>query len=87
MTERCDICKHALSVHNELGYCWVRSRSKGDCMCDRTASSRQWFPVTDPDADAPDGEMVWDPERKATYQRVGLEWCWRSNDDLTRTAR
>lgn len=31
--ERCPECGHALSRHNELGYCSVTSRTKGDCMC------------------------------------------------------
>lgn len=37
-TPRCDLCGHALSVHNELGYCWVSSRTKGQCPCDMTTS-------------------------------------------------
>lgn len=40
--ERCELCGHADSVHNELGYCRVNKRA-GDgrqCPCDGTR--RTW---------------------------------------------
>lgn len=48
MTERCEVCGHALSRHNDMGYCSVSMRYVGgrfvgkDCMCgidDRQASA------------------------------------------------
>lgn len=37
--ERCPECGHALSRHNELGYCSVTSPTKGDCMCGSTRAT------------------------------------------------
>lgn len=39
--ERCGVCGHALSMHNDLGYCRARSRSKGECPCDLTTAAER----------------------------------------------
>jgi hypothetical protein len=36
--ERCELCGHAFSMHNELGYCRVNKMAggRGMCTCDGT---------------------------------------------------
>lgn len=36
---KCSVCAHALSSHNDLGYCQVRSKRDGECCCDTGAGS------------------------------------------------
>lgn len=39
--DRCGLCGHALSIHNELGYCRVNKMAggKGQCGCDSGTKS------------------------------------------------
>ena len=42
--DRCEYCGHAISLHNDLGYCRVNKMAggRGQCTCDRTEVNRQW---------------------------------------------
>lgn len=37
---RCVVCGHAESKHNDLYYCQVRSKTRGDCTCNGFTAHR-----------------------------------------------
>lgn len=77
MSAHCEIagCGHALSMHNDLGYCRSRTTpdGMGSCSCESTESSSRTV-----------GVIRWQPGRWWRVMRDGQLWCETSNEQEAR---